>query len=59
MLRETGELHHRGVDLECRIVWPDDSVRWVHLRTFPIRDSKQKIVRIAGIMEDIAGRKTG
>jgi len=59
VLRETGELHNRAVDLECRIVWPDDTVRWVHVRTFPIRDLKQKIVRIAGIMEDITGRKSG
>jgi PAS domain S-box-containing protein len=58
VLRETGELRDGGVDLECRIVRPDDSVSWVHLRTFAVRDSKQQVVQIAGIMEDITGRRS-
>jgi CheY-like chemotaxis protein len=37
---------------------PDDTLRWAHVRTFPVRDSKQKIVQIAGIMEDITERKS-
>ena len=58
VLRETARLPNGGVDLECRIVRPDDAVRWVHVRTFPIRDSKLKIIQIAGIMEDITERKS-
>ncbi len=58
VLRETGEQQHGGVDLECRVVRPDLSVGWVHLRTFPVRDSKQQIVQVAGIMEDITARRS-
>jgi len=50
---ETGELHSGGVDLECRIVRPEATVRRVHVRTFRIRDANEKIVQIAGIMQDI------
>jgi PAS domain S-box-containing protein len=58
VMRETEKRPNGGVDLECRIVRPDGALRWVHFRTFPIRAAKQKIVRIAGIMEDITERKT-
>jgi PAS domain S-box-containing protein len=58
VLRETGECQNGGADLECRVVRPDLSVGWVHLRTFPVRDSKQQIVQVAGIMEDITGRRS-
>ena len=50
---ETGELRSGGVDFECRIVRPDATVRRVHLRTFLIRDAAQKIVQVAGVMQDI------
>jgi PAS domain S-box-containing protein len=42
---------------EYRIVRPDGSVRWISDRGFPIRDESGKVVRIAGIAEDITGRK--
>jgi len=58
VLRETARLPHGGVDLECRIMRPDAIVGWVHLRTFPIRDSKLQITQIAGIMEDITERRS-
>jgi len=58
VLRETARLPNGGVDLECRIVKPDAVPGWVHLRTFPIRDAKQQITQIAGIMEDITERKS-
>ncbi len=54
--RDTGELRSGGVDLECRIVRPDATVRRVHVRTFLIRDSDEKIVQVAGIAQDITER---
>jgi two-component system, cell cycle sensor histidine kinase and response regulator CckA len=43
-----------GVDhIEYRIVRPDGSVRRVHDRSYPIRNEKGKIHRIAGVVEDI------
>ena len=42
---------------EYRILRPDGSVRWVLARAFPIRDADGQIYRIAGIAQDITGRK--
>ncbi len=56
---ETGELRSGGVDTECRVVRPDATVRRVHVRTFLIRDSSEKIVRVAGILQDITEYKPG
>lgn len=47
-----------GVDhMEYRIVRPDGSVRRVHDRSYPIRNSKGKIHRLAGVVEDITDAK--
>ncbi len=42
---------------EYRIVRPDGSVRWISDRGFAIKDDSGKVVRIAGIAEDISNRK--
>ncbi|HLV96301.1 MAG TPA: diguanylate cyclase [Candidatus Acidoferrales bacterium] len=49
----------RGVQLEMeyRVVRPDGSVRWIDARSFPVRDSKGKFIRVVGIAEDITLRK--
>lgn len=51
------KLAHGDLNLECRIVRPDETIRWVHVRTFPITDSKGSMSRVAGIMEDITAAK--
>jgi two-component system, sensor histidine kinase and response regulator len=43
--------------MEYRLVRLDGSVRWVHARSFPVRDSRGKLSRIVGIAEDITDRK--
>ena len=40
-----------------RIVRPDGSVRWIHDRSFPVRDPGGKPYRAAGIAEDITTRR--
>src|ERR1700730_10082045 len=49
----------RGVatSMEYRMRRPDGSVRWIHARSFPVRDSQGKLGRIVGIAEDITDRK--
>ncbi|MBI2951603.1 PAS domain S-box protein, partial [bacterium] len=42
---------------EYRVIHPDGSVRWVYDRGFPIRDDSGQVCRIAGIAEDITGRR--
>src|SRR5687768_581599 len=56
VIRETGELSRRSVDHDYRLLLPDNTVRWVHTRTFPIRDSKG-VHRVVGITDDITHRK--
>ena len=56
VIGETGELLQEGVDHDYRLLLSDNSIRWVHSRSFPIKDSTgaQKVV---GIMDDITDRK--
>ena len=42
---------------EYRILAPDDSIRWIRSRSFPIRDAEGRPYRIAGVAEDITERK--
>ena len=42
---------------EFRIVRPDGAVRWIWIRSFPIRDASGEIVRFAGVERDITERK--
>jgi PAS domain S-box-containing protein len=42
---------------EYRVVRPDGSLRWVHDRAFPVRDSLGEVYRLVGIAEDITERK--
>ncbi|MBO9999875.1 MAG: PAS domain S-box protein [Cyanobacteria bacterium SID2] len=47
----------REVVAEYRVVRPDDSLRWLRSRTFPVRDSQGRTYRIVGIIEDITERQ--
>lgn len=44
-------------DEEYRIIRPDQSIRWVRDRGFPVRDEYGNVLRIVGITEDITERK--
>jgi diguanylate cyclase (GGDEF)-like protein/PAS domain S-box-containing protein len=56
VLREAGESPLGGVDHDYRLLLSDKSVRWVHSRTFPIKDATG-VQRVAGILDDITHRK--
>jgi PAS domain S-box-containing protein len=43
-------------DHTYRIVRPDGSLRWIRGRAFPVRDEAGKLIRVAGIAEDITER---
>lgn len=55
--RNLQDLSHGKYNEIYRIVRPDGSVRWVHDRSFPIRDASNEIRRIVGIAEDITERR--
>jgi PAS domain S-box-containing protein len=46
-----------ALDTEYRFVRPDGAIRWIHTRSFPVRDPAGTTVRIVGIAEDITERK--
>lgn len=43
--------------IEYRIITADGKTRWIKDRGFPIRDERGRVVRIAGIAENITDRK--
>ncbi|MEN8170006.1 MAG: PAS domain S-box protein [Pseudomonadota bacterium] len=45
-----------GFNMEYRIVLPDDSLRWLNTRSFPIYDEANRLIRIAGLTTDISER---
>ena len=44
-------------DAECRVVWPDGSLRHVHAQGEVSRDEVGKPLRMIGTVQDITGRK--
>ncbi|MCA9420568.1 MAG: PAS domain-containing protein [Nitrospira sp.] len=44
-------------DEEYRIIKPDESVRWIRDRAFPVIDQEGTVKRIVGVAEDITERK--
>lgn len=44
-------------DERFRILRPDGSLRWIHDRAFPVRDSHGNVLRIVGTAEDITESK--
>jgi len=51
------QMQGEEVESEYRIRTPDGREKWIRGRTFPIRDRGGKLIRIAGIAEDITERK--
>jgi diguanylate cyclase (GGDEF)-like protein/PAS domain S-box-containing protein len=56
------EEHKNGIsagrfEYKYRILRPDGSIRWIQARGFPVRDDAGKIVRVAGVAEDITQRE--
>jgi PAS domain S-box-containing protein len=45
------------LSIEYRIARPDGDIRWLHVRGFQVRDTDDKVIRLAGIVTDITERK--
>jgi len=47
------ELGRTGYQIEYRLLLPDGDLRWVRTRAYPLHDAEGKVIRIAGITEDV------
>lgn len=55
-LREEMNAHRMGgLDVKFRILRPDDSLRWLHARNFPVHDEEGRVVSIGGVASDVTG----
>ncbi len=50
-------VEEESFNIEYRIVRPDGEIRWVWVRSYPIRDEEGKTIRHTGIAVDITERK--
>ena len=59
MVFEAFERYEEGgsFDLEYRITRPDNEIKWVHARSFPVKDNEGNIIRHTGVALDITDRK--
>ena len=50
-------LRSEALDQHFRVVRPDGTIRWVHVRAFPVRDAHGRVFRLAGTLEDMTERQ--
>ena len=48
-----GKEHHEPFEVTFRILRPDGEVRWIRQRGFPVFDTENRAVRLAGVSADI------
>ena len=45
------------LDIEYRVIGSNKEIRWVHSRTYPLKRSSGKILRVIGLAQDVTERK--
>jgi PAS domain S-box-containing protein len=50
-------VENQALDIEYRVLWPDQSIRWIHLMGELINDESGSPLRIAGVLSDVTDRK--
>jgi len=53
----TGTTGPRERDIQYRIVRPDGDIRWIHDRTFLVRNASGAVTRVIGIAADVSERR--
>lgn len=48
---------HKEYEAEYRVIWPDESLHWIHSRGRGIYDHSGKPVRMLGVLFDVTARK--
>jgi PAS domain S-box-containing protein len=44
-------------DIEFRITRPDGEIRWIHAKSFPVKDATGNVIRHTGVASDITQKK--
>jgi PAS domain S-box-containing protein len=57
-VEQSNQSHPEAFNDEYRIVRPDGQQRWIHARTFPVKNSAGKLVRSVGLGRRYHGAKT-
>jgi PAS domain S-box-containing protein len=47
----------RGYEIQYRILRPDDTLRWIWDRAFPVLDGDGGVARVVGVAEDVTQRR--
>jgi PAS domain S-box-containing protein len=50
-------LDEKSLDIEYRVLGPNEEIRWVHTRTYPLKEVSGKVSRIIGLAQDVTERK--
>jgi PAS domain S-box-containing protein len=50
-------LNGKTLDVEYRVIGPNQEIRWVHNRTYPLKEASGKVSRIIGLAQDVTERK--
>jgi PAS domain S-box-containing protein len=51
-------LDEGAIEMRLRVTPPGQSLRWLRVRMFPIRDETGRVTRIAGLTEDVTDQQT-
>jgi len=50
-------LDEKSLDIEYRVIGLNEEIRWVHNRTYPLKEASGKVARIIGLAQDVTQRK--
>lgn len=56
--RDNAIIENRDVNIEHRIVLPDNSIRWVHEISSTVKDENDVVIEVSGTVQDITERKS-
>jgi diguanylate cyclase (GGDEF)-like protein/PAS domain S-box-containing protein len=57
VLAANRRMRNEPLDVEYRIIRPDGSVRWIHMRGYPIKNAEGVVYRAAGTIDDVTERR--
>ena len=50
-------MNGKSLDIEYRIIGKNHEMRWIHNRTFPVKNPSGEVLRVIGLAQDVTERK--